>query len=432
MNNTKNNFLKRLKVHVCAKLLAFVLLCSTVFLPFSYTYAALSCSVTTAGACSGVVLLRMSGNTNAHAELPGQTNPNYGNAVVCCSSPSAIGNSCSGNFQTISRLSGITNAHAQETSVNTYGASACLSDTSPGDTVTVGYQNANCTGYDTTLFSLSSTTNATIGDGNAYTRKVCGTITSTIVTPPTTGSGGTSGSGVLTGVIFSGYAYPNATVNIWKNGSPLTTTTSNDTGYFTIKLDEDYTPSTLYTLYAEDSLQRRSLLLNYPVAIKTGALTRVTNILFPPTLVIDKTQAKESDSLTVSGYAIPNKSLSVIIEGSQSKQITTTSSSEGTYQFAVPLTGLPKGNYTIYLQYTDDIKGSTVIAFTIANSTVPTTDTTVSLLGDCNADEVINLVDFSVMAFWYGKDNPPKCVDTNNDGIINLVDFSILAFYWNE
>jgi hypothetical protein len=39
-------------------------------------------------------------------------------------------------------------------------------------------------------------------------------------------------------------------------------------------------------------------------------------------------------------------------------------------------------------------------------------------------------VDFSITAYWYGKENPPADVDFNGDGKVNLVDFSIMAFYW--
>jgi hypothetical protein len=159
------------------KHILYIVLIVIVLYPFSYIYAALSCSVTTAAACTGssVVLLRMSGSTNAHAELPSQSNANYASNVVCCTA-SGIGNSCSGNFQRIGRLSAVTNAHVQQTSVNTYGSSACLSDTAANDTITVGYQNTNCTGYDTTLFSMTATDNATVGDGSAYTIKACATV----------------------------------------------------------------------------------------------------------------------------------------------------------------------------------------------------------------------------------------------------------------
>ncbi|MDE2031349.1 MAG: hypothetical protein KGI58_03790 [Patescibacteria group bacterium] len=152
------------------------------FYPAAYLYAGLSCTVTTAAACTGTVLLRMSGSTNAHAELPSQSNANYSNNVVCCTSTSSIGNSCaSSNYKVFGKLSGVTNAHMQQASVNTYLNNACLSDSSTGDKITVGYQNTNCSGYDTTLMSMTAADNATVGDGSAYTPKVCATITPLLI-----------------------------------------------------------------------------------------------------------------------------------------------------------------------------------------------------------------------------------------------------------
>lgn len=125
----------------------------------------------------------MSGSTNAHSELPSQSNPNYDTYVVCCSGVSSIGNSCgASNKQIFARISGVTNGTIQETSVNTYGTDVCLSDGVGNDTITVGYQNTNCSGYDTTIASISSSDNAHVGDGSAYTRKICATITQPTIT----------------------------------------------------------------------------------------------------------------------------------------------------------------------------------------------------------------------------------------------------------
>jgi len=148
-----------------------------IFLPIYYTYAVFSCTVTTAGSCSDVVVVRMSGSTNAHAELPSQSNPNYTNNVVCCGGILGLGNNCSGNYKIVGKLSGITNAHFQENTYGTYANNFCLSSTTPGDKIEIGYQDNDCFGYDTTLFSTYSSNNGTVGDGNAYPRKICGTVT---------------------------------------------------------------------------------------------------------------------------------------------------------------------------------------------------------------------------------------------------------------
>lgn len=134
----------------------------------------LSCSITHVDSCTNTVILRMSGSTNAHAELSSQSNLNYDNNVVCCGGVTGLGNSCSGTFATALKLSGTTNAHVEQNSQGNYANSACIQAPS-GGSVSVGYQASNCTGYDTTLASISGTTNAHVGNGTAYTTKICAT-----------------------------------------------------------------------------------------------------------------------------------------------------------------------------------------------------------------------------------------------------------------
>src|SRR3989338_1349136 len=130
----------------------------------------LSCSVATT--CpSGTVIWRMSETSNAHAELPSQSAYTQ---LVCCSGVTGLGTSCAGTFATALKLSGTTNAHSEQNSQANYANNACISVPS-GGSVSIGYQATNCTGFDTTLGSMTGTTNAHVGDGTAYTTKICGT-----------------------------------------------------------------------------------------------------------------------------------------------------------------------------------------------------------------------------------------------------------------
>ena len=54
--------------------------------------------------------------------------------------------------------------------------------------------------------------------------------------------------------------------------------------------------------------------------------------------------------------------------------------------------------------------------------------------GDANGDRKINLIDFSIAAYWYKRALTPQAkssgVDVNGDGKVDLIDFSIMAFNW--
>ncbi len=158
----------------------------------------LSCSITTAAACTGssVIVLRMSGSSNAHAELPSQSTAGYASNVMCCSGVSGLGNSCSGTFATVLKLAAVTNSHVQQNSQSEYAQNACLSVSS--GSVSVGYQATNCSGFDTTLGSMSGVTNAHVGDSAAYSAtQICATAAASSLTlTVSTDSFGTLSPGV--------------------------------------------------------------------------------------------------------------------------------------------------------------------------------------------------------------------------------------------
>lgn len=178
----------------------------SVFTAKSAYAGALSCSITTGTLCvsPAVVIYRMSSSSNAHAELPSQSTANYNSSVVCCTGVSGLSNACTGvtvppSSAVVLRLSGATNAHTEENTNSNYtGNNACIS-VPVGSSITVGYANGTagvtgttCTGagYDTTLGSISSSTNSHVGDPTVYARKICATSSN----PPV--------SGILTSSVF--------------------------------------------------------------------------------------------------------------------------------------------------------------------------------------------------------------------------------------
>jgi hypothetical protein len=244
---------------------------------------------------------------------------------------------------------------------------------------------------------------------------------------------GTSGSLAIpkTTVRFSGQAYPWAMVTLLSDGVEKTSVNADIGGSFSITIVEDNSKTFgFYTLYAKDPGGNKSLLINYPLVIASGMLTHLSGIKFAPTIVIDKTEVKMGEYLTVTGYALPNKDLLVTVEGKLQSNFNIASAADGTYKGILPMQGLTRGDYSVYIKYSDDSRTSKHIRFVIGNANISSSELEKNIPGDCNADRVINLSDFSVLAFWYGRTEPPACVDTNKDSKIDLTDFSILAFWW--
>jgi len=127
--------------------------------------AALNCSFNSCPS-GGTQVLKMSASSNAHAELPSQSNyTNY----VCCSGISSFSTTSGTAFL---RLSAMTNAHVERGDLGNYGTVARLVPL-PGETITCTYQSTCPSGY-VCLASISSDTNAHIGNCSAFpNRQVC-------------------------------------------------------------------------------------------------------------------------------------------------------------------------------------------------------------------------------------------------------------------
>jgi hypothetical protein len=77
---------------------------------------------------------------------------------------------------------------------------------------------------------------------------------------------------------------------------------------------------------------------------------------------------------------------------------------------------------------------SYLVNFKVGTETIDRDDTGCGK-ADLNYDDRVNLIDFSIAAFWYQR---PISADfalietklLNGDGKIDLVDFSIMAYYW--
>jgi hypothetical protein len=70
-----------------------------------------------------------------------------------------------------------------------------------------------------------------------------------------------------------------------------------------------------------------------------------------------------------------------------------------------------------------------------AQPTLPTNEACTKK-GDINHDGKVNLVDFSILAYWYKRpltaEALKQCIDQNGDGKVTLADFSILAYFWTK
>src|SRR3989344_2065251 len=53
-------------------------------------------------------------------------------------------------------------------------------------------------------------------------------------------------------------------------------------------------------------------------------------------------------------------------------------------------------------------------------------------IADLDCDGYVDIVDFSIMYYWFDKSDPPPRVDLQREGNIDIADFSVMAYYWYE
>lgn len=247
------------------------------------------------------------------------------------------------------------------------------------------------------------------------------------------GGGGGGGGGSSYPIVFSGLAYPNAKVYLLKDSQLQSEVIADSEGVFSINTAVNSSGSFSFALYAQDIKGLRSNFLTVLVNVNSGT-TSVTDLILPPTIYLDKTEVKKGDVLKLLGFSAPNADLAVNISGIASEQLTTKSNSLGEYVLELSTSSTSLGKY--FLQAKTIIGNlssifSQKLSFLVGTENVPTPE-----IGQCpqradfNNDCRVNLIDFSILAFWFKKTSVPKEIDLNSDAQADLIDFSILAYYW--
>lgn len=237
------------------------------------------------------------------------------------------------------------------------------------------------------------------------------------------GQGGTSGQRD-TQILFYGYAHPNGTVSILRDGILIREVAVRSDGTFSAPLGDLIAGSYLFTIYGTDTQGVRSGFLSLPLNIAASA-TQVSNRIFiPPTLSFD-TEAPEG-VLRIFGETVPNASVAVAVtDGPATLSLEAViSDAAGRYTITLPSPELFSEGFAVRtLAAIGAVRSPFGTAIHLAAPQQKTR-------GDFNSDGRVNLVDFSILAYWQGREGLPAGLDLNGDGVITLADFSILTYHW--
>ncbi len=278
-------------------------------------------------------------------------------------------------------------------------------------------------------------------DGNNDDGDFCSAICK--IEPAGSGGGGSSGGGSGGGggrdrelpdtqVNISGRAYPSRTINFILDGDDVGSAQANSTGVF--QFTTDWQPGTATLgLWATDFSGTRSITFNNTFDITQGAVTNLNEIILPPTVKVSNANFSPGAVLTVSGQSVPNATINLYIDKNNTPVATGQAGSNGQWSIQYDTARLSNKEYALRAK---SVSGTppltTQSSFSSAVQLFAGVPGRSSTPSDLNRDTRINLIDFSILIFWWqtngGDSNPPA--DINGNARVGLEDFSILLFNW--
>lgn len=288
------------------------------------------------------------------------------------------------------------------------------------------------------------------GRSIATSTEVSATPVSATQTTTTTSSGGGGGGGgggaattppisvAVTGVTFTGRAYPLSKVTVLQDGQIAATTIAGPDAQFSMTVTGLSAGNYTFAVYSEDASARRSALFTFPVFLTTGVTTTVGGIFITPTIAVDKEAVKRGDNIAIFGQSVPSSAVTISVHSDQEYFVKADADSNGVYLYTYDTAPLEIGQHETKAKaaLATEVSGfSQAVSFAVGDISIPKESSKCPKKADVNDDCKVNLVDFSIAAFWYNRSLDVTFAATekaqlNDDGKVDIVDFSIMAFYW--
>jgi len=277
-------------------------------------------------------------------------------------------------------------------------------------------------------------------DGNNDNGDFCSAICK--IEPAGSGGGGSSGGGGGGGggsdrdlgdtqINIRGRAYPSRTINFLVDTRAVGSVQSNSSGAFEFSTAVSPGTATL-GIWAADNQGTRSITLNNTFDVTQGAITNINGIVLPPTIRVSNQNVNPRDLVVVTGQAIPSATVELHVDNSILVE-RTTSAANGTWSITLDTSRISVAAHTLRARSVAGIPPLTTESpFSNTIQLFVGVDGQASTPSDLSRDGRVNLVDFSILIFWWqtagGDSDPPA--DINQNGRVGLEDFSILLFNW--
>jgi hypothetical protein len=236
--------------------------------------------------------------------------------------------------------------------------------------------------------------------------------------------------------VLSGKAYPQSTVTILKDGQQVLTTVAGPDANFYASINGLVAGRYTIVVYTQDSRGLQSSRHTFSVDMTEGVTTTISGILLAPTITTDKSEVRRGDPITVLGASIPSARVSLFIHSDGELRFDVNADKAGLYSRDIDTGILEEGAHSARSRVTAGTQISALslpAEFTVGSKNTINQKGTCALRGDFNSDCRVNLIDFSLLAYWYKRPlvgDAALRFDLNNDKRVTLADFSIVAFYW--
>lgn len=245
--------------------------------------------------------------------------------------------------------------------------------------------------------------------------------------------GGGGGSRDLGDTLISvvGRGYPSRTINFLLDTDSVGSARSNSSGVF--EFSTEASPGTAtFGIWATDSEGSRSITLNNTFDVTQGAVTNLNGIVLPPTIRVGNQNINPGDQITLSGQSVPNSTVEVVFNDETIVE-SVRSDAEGEWSLDFSTSRLSVAEHLVRARaITGTPPLTTESSFSASLQLFVGVDGQATTPSDLNRDGSINLIDFSILIFWWqtdGGDSDPSA-DINGNGQVSLEDFSILLFNW--
>ncbi|KPJ56952.1 hypothetical protein AMJ49_03505 [Parcubacteria bacterium DG_74_2] len=230
-------------------------------------------------------------------------------------------------------------------------------------------------------------------------------------------------------IILKGMTSPFANLTVFKSGTVCATFQASSSGLFEKEITGILVGTYNFGIFAEDTEGRKTVTSNFTVPVFSERITTVSGIFLSPTIGISSTKIIKGETLKIFGQVFPQSRVEIFIfpENIVKESMPST---DGKWIFELDTNVLKEGEYQVQAKAISTDGYQSLFSQSISFLVLAPPEV-ICKGADLNFDGKVDLIDFSILLYFWEQKNPKNfCADINQDGIVDLIDFSIMMYYW--